>query len=80
MCVCASMPPGMTYFPAASMTVSASISPRIEPWAVEPGESSATIFSPSTSTSAAVVPVALTTVPFLMSVVMAAPYGWAMCV
>src|SRR4051794_12743140 len=71
MWVCASTPPGMTYLPAASMTVSASMWPR----AVDPGESSATMVSPSTRTSAVEVPVALTTVPFLMRVVMGAPWG-----
>src|SRR3954453_13660766 len=70
MWVCASTPPGMTYLPGASIPVSASISPS----AVEPGESSATMVSPSTRTSAVVVPVALTTVPFLMRVVMG--FSW----
>ena len=47
-CGCgASMPPGMTYLPVASMTVSALIGPS----AFEPGASSAAIVSPSTSTS-----------------------------
>src|SRR5690349_19599504 len=69
MCVCASTPPGITYLPVASITVAASIVPS----AVEPGESRATIFSPSTSTSAVVAPVALTTVPFLIRTVMVNP-------
>src|SRR3954451_13249726 len=60
MWVCASMPPGITYFPAASMTVSAVSN--------TPGAVTAAIVSPSTSTSAASAPPALTTVPLRMSV------------
>ena len=45
MCVCTSIPPGITYFPVASMVWSA-----VEP-AREPGAYSAAIVSPSTSTS-----------------------------
>src|SRR3954447_19982573 len=63
MWVCASMPPGITYFPAASMTVSAVSN--------TPGAVTAAIVSPSTSTSAASAPPALTTVPLRMSVRMA---------
>ena len=65
MCVWPSMPPGMTYLPVASITVSASIGPS----AFEPGTSSAAIVSPSTSTSYSAEPVAETTVPPLISVV-----------
>ena len=68
MWVWASTPPGMTYFPVASMPVDVGLDRR--PARVLPGESSATIFSPSTSTSASVRPVAVTTVPPVMSVVM----------
>src|SRR5215218_10200246 len=69
MWVWASMPPGITYLPAASITVS-TLRSRSKPSRVEPGSSTATIVSPSTSTSAAPRPVALTTVPFLMRVLM----------
>ena len=58
--VCTSIPPGSTYLPAASMT-----SPAAELGSV-PGAATAAIFSPSTRTSALAVPVADTTVPFLM--------------
>ena len=60
MWVCASMPPGMTYLPVASITRSTVPRGRAEP---EPGCEHATIVSPSMSTSAAPRPVALTTVP-----------------
>src|SRR6516165_8668019 len=63
MWVCTSIPPGITYRPAASMTLSASPNPVPIAW----------IRSPSMSTSATVMSVAVTTVPFLISVVMAAP-------
>ena len=68
-----SMPPGTTYFPVASMTRSAPDS--ADTASVEPGWSTAAIVVPSTSTSAAWRPVALTSVPFLMSVVMVPPSG-----
>src|SRR5829696_6775703 len=74
MWVCASTPPGMTYLSAASMTL-LTVSSRLWPSVVEPGKSRATMYSPSMSTSALVAPVALTTVPFLMSVVMGDPFG-----
>ena len=61
MCVWASMPPGITYWPVASMTVSA------VPSAV-PGAVSATILPLSIHRSAANVSLAVTQVPFLMSV------------
>src|SRR3712207_6536106 len=62
------MPPGMTYLPLASITVS-TVPARSKPSKVEPGASTAAIVSPSISTSACAVPVALTTVPPWMSVV-----------
>ena len=71
MCVCASMPPGITYLPEASMTMSTDAE-RSWPSKVDPGASTATIFSPSMSTSAAPRPVALTTVPPVTSVVVTA--------
>ena len=59
MCVCASIPPGSTYFPVASMTRSA------KTLVVSSGSRPSTeaIFSPWTSTSASSVPDAVTTVP-----------------
>ena len=62
MWVWASMPPGITYLPVASITVS-TFAARSTPSSAEPGDSTAAIVSPSTSTSAVAVPVALTTVP-----------------
>src|ERR1700761_4355117 len=59
-----SMPPGMTYRPAASRTRSAEPA-RESVWA---GSSRAAIVSPSTRTSAGNVPVAVTTVPPRMRV------------
>src|SRR5438105_3977641 len=59
MCVCTSIPPGSTYLPVASIVLSAATSsddPIVE------------IFSSSTSTSPVYVSVAVTTVPFLISV------------
>ncbi len=67
MWVCASIPPGMTSLPAASITVSTFAS-MSNPSSVEPGASTAAMVSPSISTSAAPVPVEFTTVPFLMRV------------
>ena len=52
MWVCASMPPGMTYFPVASTTWSTDAA-RSVPSSCDPGARTATIVSPSTSTSAA---------------------------
>src|SRR3954452_7618106 len=72
MWVCTSTPPGTTYLPVASMTRSA-VAARSWPSAVEPGATSAAIVSPSMSTSARARPVALTTVPPVISVVMAGP-------
>src|SRR5262245_28754849 len=61
--VCASMPPGRTYLPAASITTSAAGTvSRSEAWV------SATILSPSIQTSAPKVSDAVTTVPFLIRV------------
>ena len=57
MCVCTSIPPGSTYWPAASMIRSTS-------GTVSSPVSSASIFSPSMSTLASSVPDAVTTVPF----------------
>ena len=68
MWVCASIPPGITYLPVASMTVSTDAATSV-PRSSEPGCSTATIVSPSMRTSAALRPVAETTVPPLMSVV-----------
>ena len=56
MCVCASMPPGSTYLPAASMTRSASAAHEVA--SPEPGAASAAIVSPSMRTSMAVAPAA----------------------
>ncbi len=68
MWVCASIPPGMTYLPVASMTRSTDAATSV-PSSAEPGCSTATIVSPSISTSACERPVAETTVPPVMSVV-----------
>lgn len=77
MWVWASMPPGTTYLPVASMTWSTD-RVRSVPRSVLPGVRTATILSPSTRTSAAPRPVALTTVPPLIRVVfMPAPSGSA---
>src|SRR5262249_12494561 len=65
MWVCTSIPAGITYRPAASMTVSA---PAPVPDSVRPVPM-AWIRSPSISTSARAMSVAVTTVPFLISVV-----------
>src|SRR5487761_276224 len=84
MCVCASMPPGSTYLPVASMTRSAG-GAQAPAGAWPPGwERSrsgelslvirAAIVSPSTSTSAGIVPVAVTTVPPLIRMRMTAPW------
>src|SRR5882757_3772493 len=71
MWVCASTPPGITYAPVASMTRSAfSASP-------EPGASSATTRSPSTSTSAVTSAVAETTSPPLINVVLMRHLRWS---
>src|SRR6266850_2491262 len=59
MWVCTSIPPGITYFPVASM--------RFAPATLRPLPIMAT-FSPSTSTSALYVSAAVTTVPLVMSV------------
>src|SRR5690554_4612793 len=67
MWVCASIPPGITYFPAASITVSTLFSTS-KPSRLEPGASTAAMVSPSISTSADAVPVEFTTVPFLIRV------------
>src|SRR5512133_2261346 len=68
MCVCGSMPPGMTYLPMASTTESTFPS-RSTPSNLDPGFSTAAMVSPSTSTSAAAELAALITVPFLIKVV-----------
>ena len=64
MWVCTSMPPGITYLPVASIVASA-VMPSASAW---PGASTAAIVSPSISTSWAMRPVGLTTLPFLISV------------
>src|SRR5215510_6152779 len=69
MCVCASIPPGITYLPAASTTSSAL---ACRPSAAGRA-STAAIFSPSMSTSASSVPSAVTTVPPLIRMLMALP-------
>src|SRR5438034_6619855 len=66
MCVCTSIPPGSTYLPVASIVLSAAMSsddPIVE------------IFSSSTSTSPLYLSVAVTTVPFLISVRMVSVPG-----
>src|SRR5918993_4360414 len=64
MCVCTSTPPGTTYLPVASIVTSAAT-----PRAVAcPGARTAAIVSPSISTSAALRPLGLTTVPPVMRV------------
>ena len=81
MCVCASMPPGITYLPLASMRMSASGSAsaaapaaaNVAASVASPRASSAAIFSPTISTSASSVPVAVTTVPPLISVLTGIP-------
>ncbi len=73
MWVCPSMPPGMTYFPAASMTVSAERATSRP--SCDPGARTAAIVSPSTRTSCSEEPSAVTTVPFVISVVIETPYG-----
>ena len=65
-----STPPGMTYLPVASTTVSAVLA-RSLPRAVLPGATTAAMVSPSTRTSALTRPVGETTVPPAISVVMA---------
>src|SRR4051794_39477435 len=70
-CVWGSMPPGITYLPAASRTVS-TLPSRSSPSSVDPASSTAAIVSPSTRTSAAAEPVLLITVPFLINVVLIA--------
>src|SRR5208283_2095444 len=62
--VCTSMPPGMTYRPDAS-SVRSTVPVSAAVWA---GSRSAATLSPSTSTSAGSVPVAVTTVPPRMRV------------
>src|SRR6266702_4775914 len=70
MWVCTSIPPGSTYFPAALTTLPTSAG---HPSATSvPGAASAVIRSPSTSTSAATVPLAVMTVPPLTRVRIAA--------
>src|SRR6185437_5188359 len=82
MCVCASMPPGITYFPVASMTMSAPVSVAsaaavtaayVAVSVASSRASTAAIFSPTTSTSAGSVPSAVTTVPPLISVLTEPP-------
>ena len=68
MWVWASIPPGITYFPVASMTVSTDAATSV-PRSCDPGCSTAAIVSPSMRTSACDRPVAETTVPPVMSVV-----------
>src|SRR5579862_3592865 len=76
MCVCTSIPPGSTYWPVASMTRSAACAAGASAGGA-PGSpvrslaSIAAIRSPATSTSAACVPSAVTTVPPLIRMVTA---------
>src|SRR6516225_5582050 len=74
MCVCTSIPPGITYRPAASMTASA---PAPVPVSARPVPM-AWIRSPSISTSARTMSVAVTTVPFLISVVMGSSWQFSL--
>jgi len=74
MCVCTSTPPGTTYFPVASTTTSAAPA-RSTPSVVSLGATRATTRSPSTSTSARHRPLALSTVPPRISVVIRASPG-----
>src|ERR1700736_526159 len=62
---CTSMPPGSTYRPAASSTRSAADAHALA--SSVPGAASPVIRSPSTSTSAATPPLAVTTVPPLIT-------------
>ena len=79
MCVCPSIPPGITYFPSASISTSASGSAsaaapaaaNVAASVAEPRARTAAIFSPTISTSASSVPPAVTTVPPLIRVLMA---------
>jgi len=50
---------------------------EVEAEQVDPGASTAAIVSPSMSTSAAAVPVAFTTVPFLMRVLISRSLSWS---
>ena len=70
MWVCTSMPPGMTYLPAASMTLSCPSSVK------NPGAPSAVMVSPVISTSWAMTPDVEMTWPFLMSVVAMVRSSW----
>src|SRR3954454_20741732 len=67
MWVCASTPPGRPYRSLAAITRSTFLA-RSKPSRVDPGASTAAMVSPSISTSASAVPVAFTTVPFVISV------------
>src|SRR6478736_927533 len=62
--VCTSIPPGITYLPAASITWSTPSSVKY------PGPPRAAIVSPSISTSLACTPVADTTLPFLIRILL----------
>ena len=70
MCVWTSTPPGSTYMPVASMV---SAVPAAAETSGEPGGTRAAMVSPSTTTSIGVAPSGDTTVPPVMSVVMASP-------
>src|SRR5690349_19534561 len=73
MCVCASIPPGSTYLPVASITWSAASAAAFSPASPSTARAStAAILSPATSTSASRVPDAVTTVPPLMRMVLTA--------
>ena len=63
MWVCTSTPPGMTYLPLASMTLSQPCSDDSN----QPGAPTAAIFSPSINTSLAITPVGEMTNPFLIN-------------
>ncbi len=69
MCVCASMPPGITSRPVASITRSTEPA-RSTPSSWDPGARTAAMLSPSTRTSACAVPVAFTTVPPVIKIVL----------
>src|SRR6266487_1695842 len=73
MCVWASIPPGSTYLPAASITRSAAAAQLLA--SCVPGAAVAMIRSPSTSTSVPAAPAVLITVPPLMSICIAVASG-----
>ena len=73
-CVCASIPPGSTYLPVASITRSAADAQ--EAASSVPGAASPAIRSSSARTSMAVAPVVATTVPPLIRIRISASGSW----